>query len=516
VFGCNLVSPCLECKNHTNGELMSRRKFALSWGRKIIFGLSWPLSMIVGAIYLRSFILPETFADGFYFLVTYIGHYGLINTLAYFLIFSPIILLFPTYYISRIWALVIVIGLNAFIFVDALSYSSYHLHFYNGIAPFLVGYGIKDLLGPEAGVTLSIVGLLVVSLLIWFRGEMAWRHMQGRFSNPVKNWYLILIFLCIALGKLVYKYNDVNPAVAELFPLNFNPPRSEKQYKEMKNFYYPTASANCQSKQNPNILIIRIKEWKNEDLTQESMPRTYHLKQHALSYNSHLAISKDLKSSEFSLFYSMPSSYHNSSKGSESSFSKELDSRKYEIIKMEDFNESSLVDLNKRFDQWKTDGKKPYFGSLLISASPVQADKIIYHTLLDLARKDVLPNTQVIITGAYAGENSDYTPLIWMGLDRRAKQINYLTSHYDLIPTLMEKSWNCKKAFKVSSLGVHLDNNQRNWVLINSNDYFKIVDGRNRSSITVKDKDVKNSGNNIRYGLIFSALKIMTKYHRPD
>ncbi len=91
---------------------MNRRSFVLSWGRKLFFGFSWPLTSLIALTYLRSYIVPHTTADWAYFIATYVGHFGMLNAIVYFLVYCPIVLLMPSYYISRFWSLILIMSLN--------------------------------------------------------------------------------------------------------------------------------------------------------------------------------------------------------------------------------------------------------------------------------------------------------------------------------------------------------------------------------------------------------------------
>ena len=81
---------------------MNRRQFALSWGRKLFFGLSWPLSIVLALLYARSFILPANGVDWIYYVASIIGQTGLLTVVFYFVLFCPLVMLFPFYYVSRI------------------------------------------------------------------------------------------------------------------------------------------------------------------------------------------------------------------------------------------------------------------------------------------------------------------------------------------------------------------------------------------------------------------------------
>src|SRR5205085_8873388 len=111
---------------------------------------------VLTIVYLKSFILPSTATDLFYFVTTLIGHTGLLTAIAYFLLYCPVILLLPTYYVSRLWSLVLIVALNLFILIDALSFSHYHLHVYSYISKLVLEFGIDHLLGSNIGLMILL------------------------------------------------------------------------------------------------------------------------------------------------------------------------------------------------------------------------------------------------------------------------------------------------------------------------------------------------------------------------
>src|SRR3989344_30781 len=185
---------------------MNRRKFVLSWGRKLFFGISWPLSILLALISLRSFILPGTTGEWFYFTLNLVSHLGLMNTLVYFLLYCPLVLLMPSYYISRFWSLILISVLNIFILFDAISFAQYQMHLYSFLGKIFLEEGIEHLLTSQLAVILVAVSFFIFALFIWIRGETNWRAMQGRFSNPVKNWYLVFILLFAILSKVFFYF----------------------------------------------------------------------------------------------------------------------------------------------------------------------------------------------------------------------------------------------------------------------------------------------------------------------
>lgn len=115
--------------------------------------------MVLSLLYLKASILPETFSEWIYVILTYVGHFGLINLLVYFLLYLPFALVMPTYYMARLWLLLLILGVNTFIFLDALSFSTYHLHLYSFVSQLFLKYGHQYLIGPDPAKIFLSLGL---------------------------------------------------------------------------------------------------------------------------------------------------------------------------------------------------------------------------------------------------------------------------------------------------------------------------------------------------------------------
>lgn len=495
---------------------MNRRNFVLSWGRKLFFGLSWPLTSMLAVIYLRAFILPESTLDWIYFALTFFGYFGLVNAVVYFFAYCPIVLMMPSYYISRIWSLLLIIALNLFILLDALAFSNYHHHLYSFISKIFLEEGLSYLIGSEAGLILTGVGFAILALLIWLRGEMIWRSMQGRFSNPVKNWYLVLMVFCLLVGKLIYHYGDVHPKLAEIFPLDQNFARKEiTAHNDNRKFYYPTDALSCQGKSNPNVIFITLREWNNTQVGPETTPILHHMKKHSVSYNSHYNTSLDSEGGLFSLMYSVPSSYMSAVHDTQPAIMQELQSRKYEILKFgQDDDERTMQEFRQWIENRSGEEIQPYFLNITFKAHAFDVDKHIGEVILTLEKEKILSQSHVIVTGAYSGTDSEFIPLYYANPDRKTGDVNTITSVYDVVPALMQKVWNCKKVFKVATVGHPLEQVERDWLLVTGKSDFKIVDFTNKNVTTVQNGQISDTSSNPRHELIFSALKMMTSFSK--
>lgn len=497
------------------------RKFAFSWGRKLFFGLSWPLSIVLTIIYLRSFVLPQDVGDWVYYISILIGHTGLLNAAVYFLLFCPVILIMPSYYITRLWSLILILALNILILIDALSYSSYHFHIYSFLSKLYMEEGIKYLFG-DAGVVALSVGSAIFALLIWIRGEMIWRTMQGRFSNPVKNWYLVLIMIFLGTGHLTYHYGDIPYRLAEVFTFNKHIPNtSTLAGTYARKFFYPVDNLQCQGKSNPNVIFIVIKNWDNDQYNEELMPTLYHMKKHSQSYTSQYAAGMDAESGMFSLLYSVPASYMSFAKNTSPALITELHNRKYEFISIgNEKNESNPAvrdeERMKQFRQWlgNRSGEEihPYFLFITFDEHASEVDKFIREISISIENEDLLSGTHVVITGAHS--ETGLIPLLIAQPDRKSGENSNIISQYDLVPSLMQRWWGCKKAFKNASIGLPFDEKNRDWLLVSNKDQFKIIDFKNKNVTSVKNGVVTDSATEPRHELIFAALKLMTDFSR--
>lgn len=495
---------------------MNRRNFVLSWGRKLFFGLSWPLTSMLAVIYLRAFILPETSLDWIYFVLTFFGFFGLLNAAVYFLVYCPIVLLMPSYYVSRIWSLLLIIALNLFVLLDALSFSSYHYHLYSFISKIFLEEGLTYLLGSQAGLIITSVGFAILAILIWLRGEMIWRSMQARFSNPVKNWYLVLMVLSFVIGKLMFHYGNVHPRISEIFPLDQNFARKEViVYSDNRKIFYPTDALACQGKYNPNIIFITLREWNNTQVSPETTPILAHMSKHALNFTSHHNVALDAEGGLFSLMYSIPASYLSAVRDTQPAIIQELQNRKYDVVKFGTNDDEGTM---QEFRHWIANRSgeeiQPYFLNITFKSHAFDIDKHVGEVILTLEKEKLLSGAHVIITGAYSGTDSNLIPLYYAFPDRKTGDMTNTTSVYDVVPTLMQKAWNCKKVFKVATVGHSLENQERDWLLVSGKEDFKIVDFVNKNTTSVQNGAISDSSSNPRHELIFSALKMMTTFSK--
>lgn len=521
-----------------------KKSFALSWGRKMFFGLGWMLTSLVALSYMQSMIFPQSMETWLFFVVNFVGFYGLILTATYFLIYCPVVILFPSYYIARIWSIFLILFLNLFLFIDSYIFTQYRFHLNSFIFKL-----IKD---PEVimrtdftPVKLGVIGFitLFMAILFWIRGEKLWRSMQARFSNPVSNWYLVLIAISFVGGQTLQYKSETNGKVAitkiaQLFPLSIQLSQAnasqtiKHEPRGYKDFYYPE-DINCPSKNNKNVVLITFSDWSNHELNEELTPNVFHYARHGISFKNHFSGGKNQDDGFFSLLYSMTPNYSSSVKNQMvlPVFMTELSKAKFDFSYYKkgadspvtqffpdekeisaDYIESNLADKSER------NLVSSFFMQVFLASGDLTfKDSQVKVILESLVKSKLMNDTIVIITGAYS--KSEKTPLLILWPGRKASEVTKVTTHYDVLPTIMEEDWKCKTPMNKFSFGINLFSPEERVSIIQGNyQHLELLNLKNQTTSVIEPKYsfvVKDGAANDEAEFLLKTLKAMTKFYRP-
>lgn len=450
----------------------------------MFFGLGWALTSLMALNYFQSMIIPQTSTGWIYFLTTFIGHYGLILSLVYFLMYVPVVSLLPSYYVSKIWSTVLLISINLFIFFDSYVFTRFRFHLDSFLWNLLRGPEALNAFGLDT-VKLTVIGFVTaaVFVVLWYRGERLWRSMQARFSNPVKNWYLVLIAICLVTSQLMFMYGEANNSryitrLSSIFPLHYTVSGSGVFEKKTtisdnqgyKDFYYPSETLNCPMKQPKNVLLIVLDKWNAADFNPILTPNISHFASHGQTFLNHYSGGFNANDGYFSLMYSLSPNYAESvlNQNEEPAFLGQLKKSKIDTTFFEygtksplnvyqpdekeislDYIESHLADRDDLAEV------NPFFMQVYLGTESLADKDNNAKTVIDLFIKHKLVNnTIIIITGAYADQMKTPLVVIWPGKGRGENST--LTSHYDLLPTIMKEDWKCKNPVSDFSLGHNL------------------------------------------------------------
>ena len=527
---------------------MNKKFFALSWGRKTFFGLGFLLTAIMGLTYVQSMLFPSGASSWFYFIVTFVGHYGFLISTFYFLLYVPVVYLFPGYYMSKIWSAILLIALNLFIFVDGYLFSNYRLHMNPLVFKFIGGEQFS-----KSGVILLLVGCFVVFLVLWIRGERLWRIMQARFSNPVKNWYLVVILICFLTGLTMEwqgaKSGDVvYQKLSQLFPLrklwvehlydNSPVPESHTIHlKGYKEFNYPVENLKCDPKNPKNIVIFSLSEWKAGATEQASLLK--HISTHAINLPNHLSGSDKWDSSWFSLVYSLPPVYEEAVKIEEIKpfFIEQLVRNKFEIRLIKSGNADGLIsqmyksmglteiaEFDKTFEEVLALNKPFFFNITLRSGSLREQEQTVSRFLEAFSRKHLIDQSIIMIAGAPSqniSNSEEYrfeqflAPAMVIWNSKKELKVKASTSHYDLIPTIVQEDWKCKINANNFSFGSSLFRDSENdYLTVGNYHQLGVINLQNQQVSTLYELSDLKLAKGTSPKLILKSLKELMIFQR--
>lgn len=474
----------------------------------MFFGLGWALTSIMALNYFQSMIIPQSAEGWLYFLTTYIGQYGVILSLSYFFIYAPVVSLFPSYYVSRIWSIALILFINLFIFFDSYLFVRYRFHLNSFLWNLLKENEALNAFGLTSfKLTLISVVAFIFAAILWIRGERLWRSMQARFSNPVSNWYLVVIAICFVTSQLLYMYGDAKGTrsitrLTTIFPFQYNlngkellkgqvtQEKAPEVAQTYKDFSYPLQELSCSTKKTKNVILVVLDKWNEADFNQESMPNLFHYSTHGLLYKNHYSGGLDKQDGYFSLLYSLPPTYSQSAmnQSTEPVFLSLIKKAKMDVSFLQYGSTSPVTDfrpeekeisidyIESQLPEKKEDSEpNPFFMQFYVeSASVAEKDKTAKAIFDVLIKRRILNDTIVVVTGAYSEGSRTPMFMIWPGKGR--EEISKLTSHYDIMPTIIQEEWKCKNPVSDYSLGHNLfDQREHDLVVTGNYRLLKIV-----------------------------------------
>jgi membrane-anchored protein YejM (alkaline phosphatase superfamily) len=141
--------------------------------------------------------------------------------------------------------------------------------------------------------------------------------------------------------------------------------------------------------------------------------------------------------------------------------------------------------------------------------------------LESLVKSKLMSETIVIITGAYSKTENTPLLIIWPG--RKAAEVTKVTTHYDVLPTIMQEDWKCKTPMNKYSFGVNLFSTEERISIIQGNyQHLELLNLKNQTNsvidplygFVVKEVGTQNDVASDEAEFVLSSLKEMTKFYR--
>jgi uncharacterized protein len=569
-----------------------------TWSRKYFFGVVWFFVSLFALNYHQSLIFPSDFISTLYFITTFIGHYGMLITVTYFLTIKPLLVFFPRYRVLKFISIVLTLFFLILILIDSMIFAQYRYH--------LNGFILELLFGGAAG---DIFDFPLISYLLVFGGAIIFTFFLNAASNRLweisrlstsknSSWYFYVVLACLILSHGIHIYGSamaVRPItrLAEVFPIHFPAtatkflkkrglvPMQNSQLKIDKgsnDFHYPKEEIKCaSSERNKNILLIVIDSWRFDEMDEVVTPHIYQLGKEGMIFKNHFSGSNNTRGGIFSIFYAMPATYWEITLNTQTPpvLMNELQARKYELgifaaaslvspefdrtvfakvpnLRISTPGENSVEKDLQITKEWKAflnkhveyKNPQPFFGFLFYDSphsyafpssykkefNPIAGqmnylaltnytdslpylnlhkksvsfvDTLVAEVLGHLKEKKLLDDTIVIITGDHGqelndnkknfwGHNSNYSffqtkvPMVVLWPKTKQGEVNSLTNHYDLAPTLMSREFNCSTPFEAYSYGEDfMAHKERDWMIVSSYIDFGILDFKKSQILSI-------------------------------
>lgn len=505
------------------------RQYREETSQRIAWGHWFALFNIVIAILIASRYAfnadwPNTLSGKLYFFISLFGHFSFVVFAFYLLILFPLSFLIKNDRGFRGFSVVFATLSQTLLLVDTEVFKQFYLH----LSPL-----VWDLLvNPSNGELTRQWQLLFVPMPLILLAEMlysrwCWQKLRS-FQRQKWGKYVATFFVCCFIAThLIYAWADMSlnrPIASQKanYPLSY--PMTARNFLEkhglvnvneleqkaenmgrVDTFYlhYPKQPLQMRKTSTTNILLVNISGLSNEAISQ-TMPNLTRIAQQSHRFLNHYASANSPMASVLGMFYGLSGKYIDAvlSEKTPSPLINALRQQGYQFglysyngfkaplypralfAKMTLPPAKSNAEAVENWKQWlqtKQDSK-PFFSYLELNNTP-NADNNVQEIWQTLEAQTLLGNTLVIFTSDLAQTDKtkdDFAnariqvPLIvyWQG---DAQNYTQLSSHLDIVPTLLSQFFGVKNPTTDYAQGVDLTKeNHRSWILA-SNHHWNVA-----------------------------------------
>lgn len=495
-------------------EELSQR---ITWGHWFaLFNIV--LALLIASRYAFNADWPNTLLGKIYFFISLLGHFGFVVFALYLLVLFPLSFLIKNQRAFRgISVILATIGMSVLL-VDTEVFKRFYLH----LSPL-----VWDLLvNPDEGELsrqwqLLFVPMPLILLLEMLYSRWCWYKLRS-FSRQKWGKAVALFFVvCFSATHLIYAGADMTmyrPITAQKanYPLSY--PMTARSFLEKHNlidstdfrqilqekgrldtFFLNYPKNTLQFTENlpsTNILLVNLSGLGTNEITPEKMPTLHSIQQQSFNLTQHYSSGDTPSAGIVGLFYSLSGRYVDAllAEQKPSPFIQRLQQANYQfglfshngfnlpIYRRALFSEFKLPKTTSNFEaleqwqKWLTKRQTaPFFSYLELSYESDLDSQVetIWHSLV---RAGLTPSTLVIFTSDLAFSKEEYTgnlfsrerlqvPMFFYW-QNEAKSFDALSSHLDIMPTVMKRFLGATSPISDYAQGVDLsEKNERKWLL---------------------------------------------------
>lgn len=480
------------------------------------------IALLIASRYAFNADWPNTLSGKLYFFISLFGHFSFVVFAFYLLLLFPLSFLIKNARGFRAFAVVFATLGQTLLLLDTEVFKQFYLH----LSPL-----VWDLLvNPDNGELARQWQLLFVPMPLILLAEMlysrwCWQKLRS-FNRQKWGKYVATFFVCCFVAThLIYAWADTSlnrPIAAQKanYPLSYpmtarsflekhgliNLEQLEQKAENMgrvDSFYlnYPKHALQFEKSSMVNVVLLNISGLSPNQIKADTMPNLFAFSTHSHNFTNHYASADTPMASTLGLFYSLSGRYIESVL-SEKTASPLVEAFKQQGYQLGLFSHNGFkaplysraifanmrlpiakdnADAVKQWQQWfaQKNAAQPFFSYVELNAN-AEVDSEFAALWQTLTEQGVLNNTLVIVTADLAQTTvakNDFTParihtpfmVYWQGDSQRYTQ---LSSHLDIMPTLLHQFFGVKNPLTDYAQGVDLaQHNERQWILASNLDW---------------------------------------------
>ncbi|MFY7994028.1 MAG: DUF3413 domain-containing protein [Bacteriovoracaceae bacterium] len=466
--------------------MKSQRRIALVWGRKFFFSYGLLSLLGVGLLFFQHLGKPESVLAWIYLITSFLGHFGMMIVLGFFVLYTPLVWISPGYYWSRFWASSIITTLVAVMGFDAVIVAQYRWHFYE-LLTLNRHLSFDDILLATGLNTIFFGSIIVFWIFLFVIGEKLWRHLQRRFSQTVSNWYLYPIIGCFLISNLLhlvadYRGNQELAVYDDTFTFQASPTAKKVLTKlglqkgtiesdEIPHhpFFYPKGQLKCDLNPTKNLFVILVPAWTTSQFTDSENEVLSHYASHGQVFEENYLGTNNPQEGLFSFFYGLPTFYMQGftqtktpavflEKLEESGMDSSIlaigagaeflsTSTKYKKIG----SNQELVQVAKNKLSSLVPGSRFAIFSILDNSVYSNTEVIVKELMEELVSKKLVKETHIIVASISSPDAK--APLFTLFSNREDQVVTHFSQMIDVVPSLMKDYFKCKNSYSDFSLG---------------------------------------------------------------
>ncbi|QIM66581.1 hypothetical protein A4G16_03945 [Mannheimia granulomatis] len=482
------------------------------------------MALLISSRYAFNADWPNTLIGKLYFFTSLFGHFSFVVFSAFLLLLFPLSFLIKNDRTYRGLSVILATIGQTILLVDTEVFKQFYLHLSPLVWDLLVNPEEGELTRKWQ---LLFVPMPLILLAEMLYSRWCWQKLRS-FSRQKWGKYVAFFFLaCFTATHLIYAWADMSayrPITAQRanYPLSY--PMTARNFLEkhglidkeefnqalkesgrLDTFYlnYPKNPLVLTKQPSTNILLINLSGLSNASINAEDMPKLTEISQHSHRFMQHYSSGENSSAGRLGLFYSLSGQYLDAVLADKTA-SPLIQMARKANYQLGLFSHNGFADPiyhqaifagillptahsnASTISQWKNwissrSLDNPFFSYLDLNMPHANTQQEQYK-LLDwqfneiwqhLSKNAILANTLVIITSDIANslenENSFdskniHVPMMfyWQG---EGKEYNFLSSHLDIMPTLLHQFFGVQNPLSDYAQGIDLTSkNQRIWV----------------------------------------------------